>query len=351
VYLTQGADAFAQQVKASTAIDGKIEALVDQLKAFKPKTVSDASDLVDAYSKTIDAISISSYADNLLAASATETDPTQALTKAILGAVFYELAGTQVQGTNDVFEIGKKAGGAKLAKVDVAPVAAFFRKAAEANLSAFNSLIVNPQAQQAGVSAETAQDAFSGNDFDYALALSSEGVLNGGLDKYLGSAKTANYATLVPVPFVNPVRRPPLPPQVWIDATARDYRALPRDAFARRLRHADYLVLSGPHRFGPKALAVWLDQHGKEVGPIPVKAFTPPVGYSWANVYRVDHPEVGKIPTIVTRDAIRQMESDGGFRPGGSTAIAATRGYLTRYARRHPPDGPNPYEPLRAPSR
>ncbi len=196
VYLTQGAGAFAQQVKASTAIDGKIEALVAQLKAFKPKTVSDASDLVDAYSKTIDAISISTYAGNLLAAAGAETNPTQALTKAILGAVFYELAGTQVQGTNDVFEIGKKAGGAKLAKVDVAPVAAFFRKAAEANLSAFDSLIVDPQAEQAGVSAETAQQAFSSNDFDYALAQSSLGVLNGGLDKYLGSAKTASYAKL-----------------------------------------------------------------------------------------------------------------------------------------------------------
>ncbi len=196
VYLTQGADAFAEQVKASTAIDGKIGALVDELKAFKPKTVSDASDLIDAYSNTVDAISVSNYADNLLTAAGQETDATQALTKAILGAVFYELAGTQVQGTNDIFDIGKGAGGAKLSKVSIGPVAAFFRKAAEANLSAFNSLIVDPQAQEAGVSADAAHEAFTSNDFDYALAQSSEGVLNGGLDKYLGSAKTANYAKL-----------------------------------------------------------------------------------------------------------------------------------------------------------
>jgi uncharacterized protein len=196
IFLTQGADAFTEQVKASTAIDGKVEALVDQLKAFHPKTVSDASDLISAYSNTIDAISLSNYAENVLTAAGQETDPTQALTKAVLGAVLYEIAGTQVQGTNDIFEIGKGAGGAKLAKVNVGPVSAFFRKAAEANLSAFNSLIVDPQAQQAGVSADAAETAFGGSDFDYALAQSAEGVLNGGLDKYLGSAKTANYAKL-----------------------------------------------------------------------------------------------------------------------------------------------------------
>lgn len=196
VYLTQGANAFAEQVKASTEIDGKVEALVDELKAFKPKTVSDASDLISAYSNTIDAISLSSYAENVISSAAQQTDPSQALEKAIVGAVLYELAGTQVQGTNDIFDIGKGAGGTKLSNANLGPVAAFFRKAAEANLSAFNSLIVNPQAQTAGVSADAAQAAFSGNDFDYALAQSSLGVLNGGLDKYLGTAKTANYAKL-----------------------------------------------------------------------------------------------------------------------------------------------------------
>ena len=110
-------------------------------------------------------------------------------------------------------------------------------------------------------------------------------------------------------------------------------------------------MLSGPHRFGPRALATWLDLHGKEVGLIPVAAFVPPEGYSWANVYKVKDPQVSKIPTIVTSDAIRQMAADKGFTPVGNTVIAATRGYLKRYVHQHPPDGPHPYEPLRAPPR
>ncbi len=97
--------------------------------------------------------------------------------------------------------------------------------------------------------------------------------------------------------------------------------------------------------------AVWLDQHGREVGIIPAAAFTPPTGYSWANVYRLERPQIDRVPTIVTSDAIRQMAADGGFRPEGPTVIAATRGYLKRYARKHPPAGPNPYQPLRAPPR
>ncbi len=196
VFLTQGADAFSQQVKASVAVSGKVEALVDQLKAYKPKTVSDASNLIDAYSNTIDAVSFSSYAANLLKAAGQESDATRALTKAILGAVFYELAGTLVEGTNDIFEVGKGKGGAKLAKVPVGTVADFFRKAAEANLAAFDALIIGPEAEKAGVSADQAQAGFAGADFDYALAQSSEQVLNGGLDRYLGTAKNSNYAKL-----------------------------------------------------------------------------------------------------------------------------------------------------------
>ena len=183
IFLTQGADAFTEQVKASTAIDGKVEALVDQLKATHPKTVSDASNVVSAYSNTIDAISLSNYAENVLASASDEPDPTQALTKAVLGAVLYEIAGTQVEGTNDIFEIGKGAGGAKLAKgVQVGAVANFFRKAAQANLSAFDALIVHPQAEQAGVSADAAEQAFSGSDFDYALGA----VLPGGAQRRSG---------------------------------------------------------------------------------------------------------------------------------------------------------------------
>jgi len=197
VLATQGAAAFGEQVQASAAISGRVEALVDELKAFRPKTVSDASTLVNAYSNAIDAISVSAFADDLIAAAVNETDPDAALENAILGAVYYELAGTLVDGTKDLFEVGKGGGGAAMSKrVKVAAVSDFFRKAAQANLAAFNALILDPAAQQAGVSADALQTSFGRSDIEYALARSSDTVLAGALDEYLGDAKTSSFAKL-----------------------------------------------------------------------------------------------------------------------------------------------------------
>jgi hypothetical protein len=195
VLLTQGIPEFVQQIQASAAISGRVEALFDELKAYRPKTVSDASTLIAGYSNAIDVLSVAGYADNLIEAAGNTNDFQTALDLAVAGAVYYELAGTVVDGTKDIFEVGKGGGGTALSKnLKVAPVADFFRKAAEANLSAFDALILAPAAEQEGVSQEAVKTGFANNDFDYALAQSSENVLNGALDNYLGDAKTSNYA-------------------------------------------------------------------------------------------------------------------------------------------------------------
>jgi hypothetical protein len=197
VLLTQGIPEFVQQIRASAAISGRVEALFDELKAYKPKTVSDVSTLISAYSNAIDVLSISVYANNLLEAASNATDIQDAANLAVVGAVFYEMAGTVIDGTKDIFEVGKGAGGVKLQKsVKAGQVADFFRKAAQANLAAFNSLILNPAAEQYGVSESAVQQEFAGTDFDYGLAQSSLGVIQGGLDEYLGNADTAAYAKL-----------------------------------------------------------------------------------------------------------------------------------------------------------
>ena len=135
VLLTQGVGPFVEQVKSSEAVEGKVEALFDQLKATKTKTVSDASNSVNAYSNAIDALSAASFGDNLIQQAKTVGELEPALTKAIQGAVFYEIAGSQVEGTKDILEVGKGQGGAKIDKsVDVEAVADFYRKAADANL-------------------------------------------------------------------------------------------------------------------------------------------------------------------------------------------------------------------------
>jgi hypothetical protein len=197
VFLTQGPAPFVEQVRASAAIEGKVEALFDELKVTKPKTVSDASNLISAYSNAIDALSLSAYADSVLDDIANASNPEEAVTLAMVGAVIYEFAGSLVEGTEDVFEIGKAKGGTKLeSDVKVGPVSEFFRKAAEANLSAFDALVIEPGAEEAGVSSAQAQARFANVDLTYGLAQRARSVLSGGLDDYLGNAKAESFAKL-----------------------------------------------------------------------------------------------------------------------------------------------------------
>jgi len=194
ILLTQGVRAFVSRIKASESVSGQVGGLVDELKTFTPATVSDAGALIAAYGNAIDAVSFSLSGQSLLGASASTAE--QAATQATLGAVYYDLAGTLVEASKDVLDVGRDLGGAKLgAKLDLNGIADFFRRAAEANLNAFESLIIEPAANNANISVAAAKARFADNDSDYALAVSGLNVM-GGLQRYFGTAASSDYAEI-----------------------------------------------------------------------------------------------------------------------------------------------------------
>lgn len=197
VYFTQGVDAFVSQIQGSQQLSLKVEAAVDELKTFEPRTVADAAALIDAYSNVLDAVSLSTYGDNVLAQVSQAPDEDTAMSLAVMGALYYELAGTLVDASQDVFDVSRGLGGARLdPKMSLADTADFFRKASEANLNAFDTLIIDEIAKANQASADVIKVRFGSNDIDYALAQSTLTVLEGGLDEYFGDAKTADYAKL-----------------------------------------------------------------------------------------------------------------------------------------------------------
>jgi len=141
-------------------------------------------------------------ADSILESSRFEqaesaTTEEELLSAILVGAVYYELAGSLVEGAEDVVDVGEGGGGAKIDKsVKLNGVSDFFRKAAEANLTAFDTLILEPAANANGTNAEQFKTDFAGTDLDYALAQASVGILEGGLDDYIGDDKTAPFARL-----------------------------------------------------------------------------------------------------------------------------------------------------------
>jgi uncharacterized protein len=195
VLLTQGVSAFVAKIEASQSIKGQIAGLVDSLKTFQPKTVSDAGAVSEAYGSAVDAVSLSVFGQNLLDSTSGLTLEDQ-VSQVTVGAVFFELAGSLVQEASDILDVGRDLGGAELGPhVDTHDVAEFFRRAGEANLNAFETLIIAPEADTANVSLANAKRQFQGRDFDYGLAVSGLNVM-GGLENYFGSAASSDYAEL-----------------------------------------------------------------------------------------------------------------------------------------------------------
>jgi uncharacterized protein len=195
IFFTQGTNAFVSQIRASAAIKDKVDAELKKLETDTPKTLSEATGLMDAYSQVWDAAAVSSYADDQFTAANSAATPEQALTLLVTGAVLDELAGTLIKAADQVEQLSASLSGPKLAKsLDVETVGDFFRKAAEANLNAFDTLFIASNAQAAGVDNATFKNAFAAADSDYLLALSGSNVATS-IDQTI-KGKNAAYAKL-----------------------------------------------------------------------------------------------------------------------------------------------------------
>ncbi len=197
IFATQGIDAFVSQIQSSAAIAGKIDSFFDGLKNFRPKTLTEASGLIDAYGSAIDAIALSDYANNLFDAALQAATPDETVGLLILGAVLLEIAGTSVDAAEELQSFSSDLSGPKItAATKVDDIAKFFRRAAEANLEAFDTVIIKSEAESAGVSEDAVRSFFADNDFDYLLALSGGNAISDELGDFIGNAKSGAYANL-----------------------------------------------------------------------------------------------------------------------------------------------------------
>ncbi|MGO9877431.1 MAG: hypothetical protein ACLPVY_26935 [Acidimicrobiia bacterium] len=194
VLLAQGTGPFVSRIKASQSIGGEVTGLVAQLNRFKPQSVSDAGALISAYGDAVDALSLSTFADELFDAHVSTRQ--QAINDAAEGAIYFDVAGTLADAAGDVFAAGRGLGGAALGpRLDLGDIATFFRLAAEANLSAFQAVVIAPDADALHTSSGAAEQAFAVTDVDYALAQAGDSLISA-LPSYFGGASTADYARL-----------------------------------------------------------------------------------------------------------------------------------------------------------
>ena len=195
--LTQGVDAFASQIQSSAAVSGKVDALIATLKAERPKTLTEASALIDGYSTAFDALALTQFADNYFEQAAQAATIDEAVLPALSAGVYYEYAGTIVEAADQIVDL--TSGGSKVKKADIDPeqAADFFRKAGEANFNAFDAVVVESLAADAGVSSDQVRVVIASEDTEYALAEAAVQIVESeNLEQLLGGGKNAAYGDL-----------------------------------------------------------------------------------------------------------------------------------------------------------
>jgi uncharacterized protein len=176
-YLSEGIDPVISQLNATSAASAEMDAVVQLLKTEEPKTISDQMALFDAYTNVgigqglllIGDVTLQNVIDNY--DQMEEGDIVGGLTEA---ALYYMLARSYTQLARDSMDISYGFGSGALA--DPARVAAMsetLRRAAESNLSYFESVTVDEYAQYWGVHPDVARDEFLNFETDYLLAVAS----------------------------------------------------------------------------------------------------------------------------------------------------------------------------------
>lgn len=200
-FLFESTDAAIDLIDDSRVVGGKVNALLDVLKTFAPRSPSDASALMTAFANAIDGLSLVNFAEDEIDAVVAALESgnmtrDDAVSELILPLVYNEFAAIQVESTKELFDAGRDLGTTEITGGgSVKALAALLRKGSDANLEAFKTQVVDDFAASLDRSSDTVLAALSDKDLDVALATFQQQALLSVTD-YLGKGAAADYAVL-----------------------------------------------------------------------------------------------------------------------------------------------------------
>ena len=176
-YLNRGLEDVVDYLKSTMAVRSEREAVVSLLQAEDVRTVSDVIALFDAYSEIGIAEGLILIADGIvtdLVKNVGAYTQEQVLARLMLASAYYTLAGDYVQLARDATDVAMGFGVAPAPETErVMRVAETMRRAAEANIALFESLIVDNIAQNLGIHPDEAKILLMDNDSYYLMAHAS----------------------------------------------------------------------------------------------------------------------------------------------------------------------------------
>ncbi|NOZ28527.1 MAG: hypothetical protein GXP39_10820 [Chloroflexi bacterium] len=183
VYAQKGFNGLVDQIKATATSQQDMKAVVERLKAERPRSASETIALMDAWSNLAVAFGYNTWGDNLVDYAVRliqqqDKDKKQQVKEEDLLNLLYEaaydytVASLYLDITRDALDLGMGFGDAPAPEdARITIMAELLRRAADANMALFDSVVLGPQAKQAQVSMETAKSRFMEWDEDYSSAV------------------------------------------------------------------------------------------------------------------------------------------------------------------------------------
>ncbi|MCL4533850.1 MAG: hypothetical protein M1370_01645 [Bacteroidetes bacterium] len=193
-WMNGGTKGAAMYMDSMQSVKLKNDAFLDRLQTQTPKTLGDIIAISDAYGYSNLAMGMMDLAT---AATQRKTKSEEETVAALAeAALYYAVAEHVIELGKDAIDVGTGYGKAPLPpKEKVDAVAELLRRAADANLNYFNSVVVDQLAQQYGVHPDVMKQRFLSKEMSYSFANSSLAALPR-LKERAGNSPAGAYATL-----------------------------------------------------------------------------------------------------------------------------------------------------------
>ncbi|HEX2282832.1 MAG TPA: hypothetical protein VHG52_13830, partial [Thermomicrobiales bacterium] len=175
LYVTSGIDPMIARLEGTQSAVTRMNAVTQRIEAETPRTASDAVAIMDASSNLSIAQGLIFQAEDALnQLQFTEYTEDDILTAIYAAAFNYALADVYLDLAEDTLSIGLGFGSAPAPSQEVLDaIADTLRRGAEANITYFEALIIDPWAQANGVSPDLAKYYFQQADTDYLTAVAA----------------------------------------------------------------------------------------------------------------------------------------------------------------------------------
>jgi len=191
----------ASNVVTQSGGASRTQAMLERLKAYQPNSPEDALLAISAWSDVLSAVALDSAVSRELQVAKQSTAEDDRFTHLFMAAALLSTEKYVAKSAEDTlsFNFGKSRAAPQ--KVDPKALESWsgvFKRAAEANLTYFDALVLDQVAQEAGMRTEQMKNAFAANNFDYVVATygASPGALDY-LEKNIGKGTPAlGYAQL-----------------------------------------------------------------------------------------------------------------------------------------------------------